>query len=175
MSTPSEPHHRDLPRVPATDPPLGAWARSEAFVGLVAAVDDDEVTLLDPGNRQVARAARAAVQLVPAGAVTISVSVDVPLAHGLDEADLRRWVAALTDEVLRTRMRDALTEGGLDIGAALPLPRVDVRAVETGGAVCVCGARTPAADGAAVACAVCGRLAVARPPSQAAGDVLGLG
>lgn len=174
MEGPSEPHRRLVPRVDETDPPLGAWARADQLVGLVAAVDADQVTLLDPGNRQVARVARSAVQLVPAGAVTISVSVDVPLAHGLDESDLRRWVAALTDEVLRTRMRDALGEGGMDVGAALPLPRVDVRAVQTSGAVCLCGARTPAADGQAVTCGGCGRLAVARPPSQSAGDVLGL-
>jgi hypothetical protein len=153
---------------------LGMWARAGNLVGLVAAIGDDEVTLFDPGQRQMARVAPSELTLLPAGAVTVTVRVDLPLAHGLDEAELRRWVASLTDEVLREQAADALAHAGLDQAAALPAVRVDVQAAETSGAVCFCGARTPAPEGAALPCSACGRQAVA-PPQRARQDVLGLG
>lgn len=148
----------------------GTWVRTGNVIGLVAAVDDGQVTVFDPANRVQIVAPRAAVARVPAGAVTVTVSVDLPLAHGLDEADVRRWVGSLTDEVVRERAYAALAAAGLDEGGSLPLPRVDVRAVAGPGAICLCGARTPAPDGTAVPCSACGRQAVSRPAAEDARD-----
>lgn len=144
-------------------PRLGSWARSGDLVGLVAAVDADEVAVFDPAERQVVRVPRGELLPVPAGAVTITVAVDLPLAHGLGEDAVRRWTASLVDGVLRERATAALSAAGLDPGAALPEARVEVSASMTDGAVCLAGHRSPAPDGAAVACATCGRDAVARP------------
>jgi len=141
---------------------LGGWARSGTIVGLVAAVDGEQVTLFDPGERTRTTVARTEVEAVPAGAVTVSVSVDLPVPHGIDEHSLRRWIASLTDPHLRDRALAALTESELDEGAALPSVRVDVRPVESG-SVCLCGARTPAPAGAELRCTSCGRLAVGAP------------
>jgi len=142
---------------------MGAWARAGGLVGLVAASRDGEVTLFDPAARQMTRVPQAEVTLIPAGAVQVTLSVDLPLAHGLAEDDLRRWLATLTDPVLRERAYAALAEAGLDEGAALPVVRVDVRTPPSAGAICLCGARTPLADGVTVACPACGRQAVSRP------------
>jgi len=147
----------------ATPVRMGAWARAGALVGLVAASRDGQVTLFDPAARQMTRVPEAEVTLVPAGAVRVTLSVDLPLAHGLNEDDLRRWLASLTDPVLRERAYAALAEAGLDEGAALPVVRVDVATPESTGAICLCGARTPAPDGVAIACPACGRQAVSRP------------
>lgn len=144
-------------------PRLGSWARSGELVGLVAAVDGDVVSLFDPAQRQVARVPVAGLRPVPAGAVTVTVTLDLPLAHGLDEDAVRRWTASLLDGVLRERASGALADAGLDSGPALPVARVDVAASTSGGAICLAGHRSPAPDGAAVACPTCGREAVARP------------
>lgn len=149
---------------------LGAWARSGAFVGVVAAVDGD-VTLFDPAARRSTRVPASEVEPLPAGAVTVTLRVDLPLPHGLVEADLRRWAASLTDEVLRERAAAALTEAGLDPGAALPPVTLEL-AASGSGALCLAGHRTPAEG--SVACAECGREAVP-PPARPDGDVLGLG
>lgn len=143
------------------------------MTGLVAAVEGERVTVFDPGARRQVTVAGAEVTPLPAGAVTVTVTVDLPLAHGLDEDELRRWVASLLDPVVRERAAEALLVAGLDQGAALPPVRLDVLAAQTSGAICLCGARTPAASGAAVACMACGRQAVARP-QPARGDLLGL-
>ena len=143
---------------------LGTWARSGNMIGLVAAVDGERVTLFDPAERHRADVARTTVQAVPAGAVAVTVSVELPLPHGVEETAVRRWVATLLDPVLRERAYAALMEAELDGGAAVPSPRVDVRAVG-GGAVCLCGARLPAPAGAEIACSNCGRLAVGPPTS----------
>ena len=141
---------------------LGAWARSGAMVGLVAALDGESVTLFDPGERTQSTVPRADVEALPAGAVTVSMTVDLPLPHGIEESSLRRWVASLTDDGLRERAYAALTEANLDPGAALPSVRMEVRGVDHG-TVCLCGARTPAPPGAEVRCSACGRLAVGPP------------
>jgi hypothetical protein len=133
------------------------------MIGLVAAADAQHVTLLNPGNRQMARVARNEVEPLPAGAVTVTVSVDLPVPHGLSESTLRRWVATLTDELLRERAYAAFAEAGLDEGAALPTVRVRARQFEGSGAVCLCGARIPAPKGAALTCPKCGRQAVSTP------------
>jgi hypothetical protein len=146
-----------------TTPRLGSWARSGGLVGLVAAVDGDEITLFDPGDRQLARVARADVEAVPAGAVSVTVTVDLPLPHGVDETAVRRWVAALTDLTTRDRAASLLTDQGLDQGAALPDARVSVRPIEGTAAVCLCGARVPAPAGARLPCPSCGREAVGAP------------
>lgn len=155
--------------------PLGAWARAGELVGVVAAADADAVTLFDPGQRRMVRAARGEVTRVEAAALTVSLHVDLPVPHGLDEDTLVRWVASLADVAVRERAREALMEAGLDEGASLPAVRLAVEPASSGGAVCLCGARTPAPDGARVPCAACGRQAVGRPPRAGAGDVLGLG
>ena len=141
---------------------LGSWARAGNLVGLVAAIDGDEVTLFDPGERQQARVPAAEVQPVPAGGVRVTLTVDLPLPHGIGEPALRRWVASLADDVVRDRAHAALTEAGLDPGAALPAVRVDVRPVESG-PVCLCGQKVPAPAGAELACPSCGRTAVGPP------------
>lgn len=146
-------------------PRLGSWARSGGLVGLVAAVTDDEITLFDPGERHMAAVPRDQVESVPAGAVTVTVTADLPVPHGVDEASLRRWIAALTDLDLRDRSATALRDAGLDAGAALPDARVSVRALEGTVAVCLCGAKVPAPTGARIACPNCDREAVGPPLS----------
>ena len=143
---------------------LGGWAKGSGIVGLIAAVDGESVTLFDPGERTRTSVPVAEVEVLPAGAVTVSISVDLPVPHGIDEHTLRRWVASLTDPHLRDRAYAALAESGLDEGAALPTVRVDVRPVASGSA-CLCGAKTPAPAGAEVRCTNCGRLAVGAPVS----------
>ena len=143
---------------------LGAWARSQGMIGLVAALDAESVTLFHPGDRTQSTVPRAEVEVVPAGGVTLTVSVDLPVPHGIEEAALRRWVASLTDDVLRERAYAALTDANLDPGAALPSVRLDVAPVASG-TVCLCGAKTPAPPGAEVRCSSCGRLAVGAPTS----------
>lgn len=144
---------------------LGTWARSGTFVGLVVAADGESVSLFDPAERQVAKVLREDVEVVPAGGVTITVTVDLPVPHGVNESALRRWVAALTDDTLRERAHSALTEQGLDEGAALPAARLSVAPV-TSGVVCLCGSRMPAPPGAEMVCTNCGRLAVGPPTSH---------
>jgi hypothetical protein len=156
-------HEKDV-TMPASgnDLPLGSWARSGSFTGLVARSDELHVTLFDPGSRQQHQAARGQVQPVPAAAVRVTVTVDLPLPHGFDEDSLRRWVGVLTDPVLRERAAAAMSDAGLDPGAAQPEVSVDVRALDDGLARCLCGATTPAASGVAVICSACGRQAA--PP-----------
>jgi hypothetical protein len=143
-------------------PPLGGWARADDFIGLVAHRDEHHVTLFDPGRRQQRQAAHDVVQAVPAAAVRVSVTVDLPLPHGLNEESLRRWVALLVDPVLRERAAAAMAEAGLDDGAAQPPITFDAAALADGLARCLCGATTPAAPGVAVTCGACGRQAA--PP-----------
>jgi hypothetical protein len=154
----------------AEDPTLGAWARVGDFVGVVARVADGRVSLFDPGERQVTEAGRDEVQVLPAGAVTVTVRVDLPLAHGFDEERLRGWLMALVDQGLQGRAVRALTEAGLDEGALLPPTRLSVAPAETSGALCLCGTRTPAPPQAAVACAACGRQAVSPPVTGTGGQ-----
>lgn len=149
-------------------PLLGSWARWESVTGLVAQVDGDEVALFDPAARQVVRAPRDRVQRLPAAALTVTAAVDLPLPHGLDEADVRRWVATLLDGVLRERAGAALRDAGLDDGPALPAVRVDVRPAAGSDALCLAGHRTPAPADASLACPSCGRLAVS-PPTTGTG------
>jgi hypothetical protein len=134
---------------------LGAWARSSGFIGLVAGHGDGEVALFDPAARQVTRVPAEAVEPIPAGAVSVTLRLEVPLAHGLAEDDLRRWVASLVDGVLRERAAAALHEAGLDQGPALPEVTVEVRPADGRDALCLAGHRTPPG-----ACVVCGREAV---------------
>jgi hypothetical protein len=154
--------------IPAADDPLlGSWARVGDFVGLVARVRDEGVTLFDPGERQVTEVSREDLQPVPAGAIEVTLRVDLPVAHGFDEERLRRWTTSLADPVLRARAAEALRESGLDDGALLAPTRLSVGPSASGGAVCLCGARTPAPPHAAVPCAACGRQAVSPPRTVA--------
>jgi hypothetical protein len=145
------------------EPRLGSWGRAGGLVGLVVAVEGDTIALFDPGERQLARVARSEVSAVPAGAVTVTITVDLPVPHGVDEAALRRWVAALTDLSVRDRAAQVLAEQGVDEGAALPDARFSVRPIEGSAAVCLCGARVPAPPGARLPCPSCGREAVGAP------------
>lgn len=145
--------------------PLGSWARAGTFIGLVVAADGERVTLFDPGERQRTDVARTEVHSLPSGGVTVTVTAELPLPHGVDEATVRRWVASLTDLTLRERMYAALTEADLDEGAALPDARVTVDPVVSG-TVCLCGTRTPAPAGAEMICSNCGRLAVGAPSAS---------
>lgn len=143
---------------------LGSWAKAGSFVGLVARVDGETVTLFDPGERQRLDVPIGDVAAMPSGGVTVTVTVDVPLPHGVDESAVRRWLATLTDPTLRERAYAALAEAGLDEGAALPDARVTVAPLASG-TVCLCGARTPAPAGSEIRCTNCGRLAVGAPTS----------
>lgn len=140
-------------------PPLGGWATADGFVGLVTAVADGQVTLLDPGQRSRHTVTTDQVTRVPAAAVRVTVAVDLPIPHGLPEDSLRRWMAMLTDPVLRTRAAEAFAAAGLDDGAALPRPTMDVVATGDGMARCLCGHAVPAAVGETVGCPQCGRPA----------------
>lgn len=153
---------------------IGSWARAGDLTGVVAATADGTVTLYDPGLRQMARVPREEASPVAAGAVTVTVEVDLPVPHGLAEEALVRWVASIADEGVRERARAALAEAGLDAAVTLPDARLRIQAASTSGALCLCGARTPAPDGSAVACDQCGREAVAPPARRDGGDVLGL-
>jgi hypothetical protein len=148
---------------PTPGPRLGSWARSGALVGLVVATDDGQVTIFDPGERISATVPLREAETVPAGAVAVTATVELPLPHGVAEPALRRWVASLLDETTRERAYAALTEAGLDPAAALPAVRVDVRPMEGTVAICLCGAKVPAPAGARVACPACGRDAVGPP------------
>ncbi|HVL99301.1 MAG TPA: hypothetical protein VM324_08420 [Egibacteraceae bacterium] len=156
------------------EPLLGSWARASDVTGVVAALATDTVTLFDPGNRRMAEVSRADLTPLEAGAVTVAVHVDLPVPHGLSQEALLRWVASLADTVVRQRAREALTDAGLDDAVTLPDVRLDVQASTTGGALCLCGARTPTPDGTSAVCGACGRQAVAPPARSDAGDVLGL-
>lgn len=144
---------------------LGAWARAGQVTGLVVALDDASATVFEPGERRLATLARAQVQPVPAGAVRVTLSMEVPLPHGVGDATLRRWMAALTDPVLRERAATALEEAGMDTGPALPSVDDVLTPAAGDDAVCLCGARTPTAGRDEVACAACGRSAVVPPRS----------
>jgi hypothetical protein len=149
--------------VPQLGPRLGSWARSGQLIGLVVAAADGEVTIFDPGERISATVPFGEAETIPAGAVTVTVTVDLPLPHGVAEPSLRRWVASLLDETVRERAYAALTEAGLDQGAALPAVRVDVRPMEGTVAICLCGAKVPGPAGARLSCPSCGRESVGPP------------
>lgn len=140
----------------------GSWARAGGRVGVVAHSDGQHVTLFDPGARAQWRVPVAEAQAVPAAAVRVTLTVDLPLPHGLDETSLRRWVALLADPVLRERAAQAMSEEGLDTGTALPQVALDARALDDGLARCLCGTTTPTDSGVAVTCPACGRQAA--PP-----------
>lgn len=145
---------------------IGTWARAGDLVGVVAAADADEVTLFNPGDRQMARLPAAEVTPLPAGRVRVEVAVELPIPHGLPEVSLRRWVAALLDPVVRDRARAAVGEAGLDDAPLAPEPRLVVTRPEGSGAVCWRGHKLPAPDGATVECPSCGGPAFARPTSR---------
>jgi hypothetical protein len=144
---------------------LGAWVRTGPVVGVVAGRSGDDVTVFDPGGRRRQDSSVGALTPVPAAAVQVTVTLDLPLAHGLDEADLRRWVAMLVDPVLRDRAAAALREAGLDDGVTLPVADVTASVLRDGLARCLCGATQPARPGVAPAeCAECGRQPA--PPAE---------
>lgn len=140
---------------------LGSWGRADGVVGVVARIAGERVTLFDPGQRREHTVAAADVERVPAAAVRVTLTADLPLPHGLDEADVRRWVAMLTDPVLRSRAAEVLTEAGLDIGVTLPTVEMTVHAHEDGRARCLCGGSAPADPLSGLApprtCPDCGR------------------
>lgn len=132
------------------------------ITGLVVRVSGDDVTVFEPGERRTATVPAADAQPVPAAAVRVTVTADLPLPHGVGEETLRRWLAVLTDPVLRTRAVEVLTEAGLDPAPGLPPVEMALSPAAGEDAVCLCGASTPS-DGDAVACATCDRLAVPPP------------
>lgn len=157
---------------PPPTPRLGAWARVGTVVGVVARVDGGQVTLFDPAHRRRHLTTVDDLELVPAAAVRVTCTVDLPLPHGMTADDVRRWVAMLTDPVLRDRAAEALTDAGLDTGVAEPTVTVDAVLLRDGAAVCLCGATTPAtpqdprrAMQQVPACPRCGRQPA--PPTTA--------
>jgi hypothetical protein len=167
--------HRPTP-VPPTDPGatmatsdqptprLGAWARADGVVGVVARVDAGRITLFDPAQRHQHTVPAVAVEVVPSAAVRVTATVDLPLPHGASADDVRRWVAMLTDPVLRERAAEALAEAGLAAGVAQPAVEVTAVALRDGQARCLCGATIPSAGvdprdrpRALPACPRCGR------------------
>lgn len=152
-------------RAPA--PTLGVWARADGFIGVVARTTDGQVTLFDPGQRRQHTVAADAIEAVPSAAVRVTVTVDLPLPHGIDESALRRWVAMLTDPVLRTSASEALAAADLDAGVTLPVAAVTASAIADGSLHCLCGAATPTGDLATgvSTCPQCGRQPA--PPAPA--------
>jgi hypothetical protein len=154
-------------------PRLGAWCRAGGIVGVVARVDGDRVTVFDPTQRRQHEVAASAVTAVPAAAVRVTTSVDLPVPHGLDEQDLRRWLAMLTDPVLCERAGATLAAAGLDPGVTLPEVSVSVVALDDGASRCLCGATTAStttapSEASPPACPTCGRqLAPPVPPREA--------
>ncbi|CAN5867046.1 hypothetical protein BH23ACT10_BH23ACT10_18310 [soil metagenome] len=150
---------------PATE--LGAWARADGFIGVVARTADGQVTLFEPGQRRQHTVAATAVERIPSAAVRVTVAVDLPVPHGVDESDLRRWVAMLTDPVLRARAAEALAAADLDDGVTLPEVTVTAVTIADGALHCLCGASTPATDGTpgTATCPQCGRQLA--PPTPA--------
>ena len=142
---------------------LGSWVRAGGVTGVVSGVHGDTVSVFEPSERRMATVQRADVEPVPAAAVRVTLTVDLPLPHGVGEDSLRRWVGALTDPVLRERAQEALQAADQDIGAALPTVDVTLTPSEGPAAVCLCGARTDPQGAASVRCASCGRVAVAPP------------
>lgn len=145
-------------------PALGGWARAEGVVGLVAAIDADEVAIFDPAARRVIRVTPEQVEAIPAGAVTVTATVDLPLPHGLAEDDLRRWVAALLDPMIRERAVEALADAELDVAAALPAVALAFGPAAGEECLCLAGHHSPTAQpGTPQLCPTCGRMAVPRP------------
>lgn len=154
-------------------PRLGAWCRADGMVGVVARVDGDRVTVFDPAQRREHEVAASAVTAVPTAAVRITTSVDLPVPHGLDEHDLRRWIAMLTDPVLRERAGAALAAAGLDPGVTLPQVSVTATALDDGASRCLCGTTTASATTAPAgasppACPTCGRQVAPPVPPMGA-------
>ena len=143
-------------------PLLGTWVRAGGMLGVVARVEGTRITLFDPGRRQQREVPLNQVQVVPTAALRVTVRLDLPVAHGLDEHSLRRWTAMLIDPVLRERAAEALGDAGLDDGVTLPGMTVDAQPSDDDQARCLCGATTPADAGVPVACQACGRQAA--PP-----------
>lgn len=111
---------------------IGTWVRAGGIVGIVSKVDPDGVlTVFNPGDRQMLRATPGAVQALPTGAVDVRVAVRMQVPHGLGEASLKRWIAALIDPVLRTHAQATLAEHGLDDAPFMLDPTVEV--TEVGG------------------------------------------
>lgn len=154
-------------------PRLGAWCRADGIVGVAARVDGGRVTVFDPAQRRQHEAPASTITAVPAAAVRVTTSVDLPVPHGLDEHDLRRWLAMLTDPVLRERAGAALAAADLDPGVTLPLVSVTVVALDDGASRCLCGATTAStttapSEARPPACPTCGRqLAPPVPPRGA--------
>lgn len=146
-------------------PRLGQWGKAGELVGLVAAVDGDEVTLFDPATRRQTTLSAASVTPLPAGAVRVTVSATLPVPHGVGEDELRRWMGSLADDRVRDRALAALADAGLDDGAARPPVDVEVTVSDTG--ACLCGEACDLEPGAAGPCRRCGR--------QAAGPARGAG
>lgn len=138
-------------------PRLGQWGKAGELVGLVAAVDGDDVTLFDPAGRRETTVSAASITPLPAGAVRVTVSATLPVPHGLGEEELRRWVASLADDRVRERALAALADAGLDDGAARPAVDVDVVAADRG--ACLCGAAADLEAGRSGECPACGRQA----------------
>ena len=143
------------------------------MVGVVAGVDGDRVTVFDPAQRRQHEVAASAITIIPAAAVRVTTTVDLPVPHGFDEHDLRRWLAMLTDPVLRERAGDALAAAGLDVGVTLPQVVVTATALDDGMSRCLCGATTTSTTTAPAganlpACPACGRQpAPPVPPREA--------
>lgn len=138
-------------------PRLGQWGKAGELVGLVAAVDGEEVTLFDPADRQETTVSAASVTPLPAGAVRVTVSATLPVPHGVGEQELRRWVASLADDRVRERALAALADARLDDGAARP--PVSVEVVPAASGACLCGETPDLAPGRSGTCPACGRQA----------------
>lgn len=109
---------------------IGTWARAGGLVGMVSRIDPDgTVTLFNPGDRQIVKASRAAVQTLPTGMIEARVALRMVVPHGLNDDSMRRWLATLIDPVLRERAVESLREMGLDPMAMELQPRVEVREI----------------------------------------------
>jgi hypothetical protein len=109
---------------------IGTWARVGDLVGLVVHVGDDgTTTVFNPGDRRATTVPAGGAQGLPSGRVEVTATVQLDVPHGLGEAALHRWVAALLDPVLRERATTSLSDAGYDLGPLRHEVAVEVREV----------------------------------------------
>lgn len=109
---------------------IGTWVKAGPLVGIVSKVEGDgTVVVFNPGDRQMVRATRGAVQVLPTGTVQVRFGIQLDVPHGLGEDSLKRWMAALIDPVLRTHAQATMIEHGLDDRPFMLDPTIEITEV----------------------------------------------
>ena len=109
---------------------LGTWVKAGPLVGIVSKMESDgTVVVFNPGDRQMVRAPRGAVQVLPTGRVQVRFALQLDVPHGLSEDSLKRWMASLIDPVLRTHAQATMIEHGLDDRPFMVDPTIEITEV----------------------------------------------